>query len=299
MATSRALRPSLAAGLLQPCSRLSLPSLSTPLFLQHQQPQQLQRIPSSSPSSSAPFSTSSPVSKRHVYPGARKTRDNNKHRGESSMRRTGPRWRLSVSDEPLPIPVPRAEVPKQETDPDHGLWDFFYDREMVVRTAAETGQHGRAWTAEELRAKSWDDLHSLWWVCCKERNRLATMAWEREKGKYGFGAAEDGARDDEIVKTMKSIRHVLTERYYLWEDALDLAKEDPEINLSGEGQVYTPEEFLVEEDHVEEVSQEEFEKLKAGELPESLEQGEKKTDLAAAVDPSTLPAETPREAPRV
>lgn len=88
---------------------------------------------------------------------------------------------------------------------------------------------------------------------------------------------------------MKAIRHVLTERYYLWEDAVELAKEDPEINLSGEGQVYTPQEFLVEEDQPEEVSQEDFEKLKAGEIPESLKK----------VDPSTLSHEAPKEAPRV
>lgn len=98
---------------------------------------------------------------------------------------------------------------------------------------------------------------------------------------------------------MKSIRHVLTERYYLWEDAVKLAKEDPEINLSGTGQVYTPQEFLMEDDHVEEISQDEFEKLKAGEMPESLEQGKKKADPATAVDPSTLSAGPPKEAPRV
>jgi large subunit ribosomal protein L47 len=88
---------------------------------------------------------------------------------------------------------------------------------------------------------------------------------------------------------MKAIRHVLTERYYVWEDAVELAKEDPEINLSGEGQVYTPQEFLVEEDQPEEISEEEFEKLKAGELPESLKK----------VDPSTLPTGASKEAPRV
>lgn len=39
---------------------------------------------------------------------------------------------------------------------------------------------------------------------------------------------------------MKAIKHVLTERYYLWEDAYELAQNDKDINLSGEGDVYSP-----------------------------------------------------------
>ena len=45
---------------------------------------------------------------------------------------------------------------------------------------------------EELRHKSWEDIHSLWWMCCKERNRIATEVRERRRLKLprGDGAAK-------------------------------------------------------------------------------------------------------------
>ena len=47
--------------------------------------------------------------------------------------------------------------------------------------------------------------------------------------------------------TQRAIKQVLTERYYSWRDAEDIAKTDPEVNLQGDGPVYTPSEFMEEE----------------------------------------------------
>ena len=44
---------------------------------------------------------------------------------------------------------------------------------------------GRSWTVGELRSRDWDSLHQLWWVCVKERNRLATEKLERKRLENG------------------------------------------------------------------------------------------------------------------
>lgn len=60
---------------------------------------------------------------------------------------------------------------------------------------------GRPWSVQELRNKSWDDLHKLWWVCVKERNRIATSNMERSRLKAGFGDHESNERDDAVSPT--------------------------------------------------------------------------------------------------
>lgn len=136
---------------------------------------------------SSPFTSSS----SSAYP-----RDMNRDRGVSSMRRSGPRQHLSVSKTDLPKPVLDASKrAKVEVDPEHGLWGFFHSPDKPMSTPEEDAGHGRAWCVEELRAKSWEDLHSLWWVCCMERNRIATEAFERGRLEAGYGDHEARNRD--------------------------------------------------------------------------------------------------------
>lgn len=72
----------------------------------------------------------------------------------------------------------------------------------------------------------------------------------------------------QVRKTQNAIKHALTERFYAWEDAVQLAKEDPEIEFTKDGGVsFTPieevrepepqymeeDDMLVESDDVEQV----------------------------------------------
>eukprot|EP01012_Entosiphon_sulcatum_P041162 TRINITY_DN54968_c0_g1_i1.p1 TRINITY_DN54968_c0_g1~~TRINITY_DN54968_c0_g1_i1.p1 ORF type:complete len:238 (+),score=32.99 TRINITY_DN54968_c0_g1_i1:31-714(+) len=51
------------------------------------------------------------------------------------------------------------------------IWGEYVD---YPRPAPNPSKVGRAWSAEEIRGKSADDLRKLWWVLVKENNRLET-----------------------------------------------------------------------------------------------------------------------------
>jgi large subunit ribosomal protein L47 len=81
---------------------------------------------------------------------------------------------------------------------------------------------------------------------------------------------------------MRAIKHVLTERFYVWEDAVEEAKKDPEVNLAGDGPAFTPRDYL-EEGDVEE----------AAGAAEAAEETTEKTE-PATTPPSKAQAEAPR-----
>lgn len=52
---------------------------------------------------------------------------------------------------------------------------------------------------------------------------------------------------EQVRYTQRAIKHVLTERWYAWEDARKVAQKDPEINMRARGKepVYDPKDFEV------------------------------------------------------
>ncbi|KAF5725579.1 39S ribosomal protein L47 mitochondrial [Tripterygium wilfordii] len=69
--------------------------------------------------------------------------------------------------------------------------------------------YGRSWKATELRLKSWDDLHKLWYVLLKEKNMLMTQRQMLHAQNLRFPNPE---RIPKVRKSMCRIKHVLTER---------------------------------------------------------------------------------------
>ena len=104
---------------------------------------------------------------------------------------------------------------------------------------------------------------------------------------------------------MKAIRHTLTERYYLWEDARTLAQSDPEVNLTGKAEAYRPGSAPYVEEEETPVQPENQETgaatVEEGEQRSPSQEGQAETPTPTPtaeknIDPSTLPpTSTPGE----
>lgn len=71
---------------------------------------------------------------------------------------------------------------------------------------------GRSWSAEELRQKSFKDLHTLWYILLRERNVLATQREERSRLGITLGNDLLSKRTFRCRKSMARIKYVLNER---------------------------------------------------------------------------------------
>lgn len=119
------------------------------------------------------------------------------------MRSTGTRYPLSVEKhyKELPRPVPlseHVEMDEVKTDPDHGLYGFFNEQRTTITSGQEEAAYGRAWKESDLIFKSFDDLHSLWWKCHLEINRVMTRKLDHGRMKLGYGISDKEARVETV-----------------------------------------------------------------------------------------------------
>ncbi|TPX31706.1 hypothetical protein SmJEL517_g05019 [Synchytrium microbalum] len=98
-----------------------------------------------------------------------------------------------------------------------GLGEFFDDAKDGWRW--KEGAPGRAWDASELRQKSFDDLHKLWFVCIKEQNLLASQGEEARRFRYFF---PHETRVKRLRMTMSRIKLVLWERHKAHTHAMNI-----------------------------------------------------------------------------
>lgn len=75
---------------------------------------------------------------------------------------------------------------------------------------AGASRNGRAWRTSELRLKSYEDLHKLWFVLLKERNILLTeKEWCRSNSRHWVNGQSNLYK---VKRSMARIKGVVGER---------------------------------------------------------------------------------------
>ncbi|GAA93941.1 uncharacterized protein L969DRAFT_42989 [Mixia osmundae IAM 14324] len=140
--------------------------------------------------------------------------------GPASPPRIDPRGRPKRDETRYGIPrfktaaVDRETVEASAEHADHPLWKFFRDRQPIEDDImGENGEGSRAWTANELRGKTFDELHELWYVLCIERNLLDTQYIEvRRHGSSQVAMTTLPHKRRQVKLSLSRVKIVLAER---------------------------------------------------------------------------------------
>lgn len=105
----------------------------------------------------------------------------------------------------------RSEFNLKGRDSDTGTLDWF------LPTMDENKIVGRAWFAKELRIKSFEDLHKLWWVLVRERNMLESIRFQCRAEKR---LMPNYQRLVKVKKSMARLKTVVNERSLVYKQNL-------------------------------------------------------------------------------
>lgn len=135
---------------------------------------------------------------------------------------------------------PTTTIPKAATGNVKNLYDFT----QYKADSRQYGASGRPWRAEELRLKSHDDLHKLWYVLLKEKNKLKSdwlVSQQLQQQFYGYS---------DLVKVRLSMSRLLTivnerkklrneYRRHLEDEYIKTKKEEEKAALAAEAEKLT------------------------------------------------------------
>ena len=97
------------------------------------------------------------------------------------------------------------QTPVTPLDNQKGVLQF-----IDMESSAGARRNGRAWRTAELRLKSFDDLHKLWYILLKERNvLLSERAWCKTNGYYWENGFSNLLK---VKQSMARLKGVVRER---------------------------------------------------------------------------------------
>jgi len=103
--------------------------------------------------------------------------------------------------------------------------DQFFEQGRSLPAKHNTG---RPWLASELRQKSFEDLHKLWYVLLKERNLLATQDAELKRLGVQRSFNHNDGRSRMCRQSMARIKFVLNERLIAYKIAYEISRKREE-----------------------------------------------------------------------